>query len=127
MGQRWLWTPLQMTSDIISLLLLLDFSAAFDMVNHNLLAHCLTDTGILGTVLQWLVSSLQDWGQKVAFEEKTSPRQSLVFGIPQGVILSLMLFNIYTHPLSQLVWSFRLGCHQYVDDIQLNLLITLCS
>lgn len=34
-----------------------------------------------------------------------------------------MLFNIYICPLTQLAQRLRLGCHQYVDGIQLYLLM----
>lgn len=37
--------------------------------------------------------------------------------------LSLMLFNIYMHPVTQLVRGIGLGCHEYVDDTQLYMLI----
>lgn len=39
----------------------------------------------------------------------------VVLKLPQGAILSSMLFNIYMHPLAPLVESFGLGCHQDAD------------
>ncbi|XP_077179731.1 uncharacterized protein LOC143830542 [Paroedura picta] len=59
-----------------ALLILLDLSAAFDTVDHELLARRLIDAGIQGTALQWLISFLQDRGKRVAIGEKTSGRRS---------------------------------------------------
>ena len=84
---------------------------------------CLADMGIRGLALQWLKSFLQGLGLRVAIGESTSQHQTLSCEAPQGAILSLMLFNIYVHPLAQLIWSFRLGCHPYADDTQLFLLM----
>ena len=45
----------------ISVLALLDFSSAFDTIDHCLLVHCLhTDFGFTDTVLQWFSSYLTD-------------------------------------------------------------------
>lgn len=43
--------------------------------------------------------------------------------VTQDAVLSPMLFSIYMCPFSQLAWSFRLGCQQYADDIQLYLTV----
>lgn len=40
-------------------------------------------------------------------------------GVPQGCILSLMLFNICMKTPREVIQSFEVGCHQYGDDIQL--------
>ena len=42
-----------------ALLILLDLSAAFDTVDHELLARRLATTGIQGSALKWLISFLQ--------------------------------------------------------------------
>ena len=45
----------------ISVLALLDFSSAFDTIDHPILVHCLhTDFGFTDTVLQWFSSYLTD-------------------------------------------------------------------
>lgn len=52
-----------------ALLVLLDLTAEFDMVDHNLLTHCLVNAGAWGTALQWFSSFLQAWGQSVALSD----------------------------------------------------------
>lgn len=39
---------------------------------------------------------------------KVSTMYFLTCGVPQAALLSLILFDIYIHPLAQLVWNFRL-------------------
>lgn len=52
-----------------TLLPLLDFSWAFDTIDHGILLDTLQEMGLRGTVLQWLWSYRQDRFQKVALDE----------------------------------------------------------
>lgn len=58
---------LRLTADkkFPSVLILLDLSATFDTVNHVQLTACVRRLGVTGTVLQWIVSFLEDRSQKV--------------------------------------------------------------
>uniref|UniRef100_A0A803U0T6 Reverse transcriptase domain-containing protein n=1 Tax=Anolis carolinensis TaxID=28377 RepID=A0A803U0T6_ANOCA len=104
-----------------ALLVLLDLTAAFDTVDHDLLIHRLAMSGVRGLALKWLNSFLQDRRQRVEWLGQSSESSCLCCGVPQGAILSPLLFNIYFRLLAGLVWSFGIECYQYADDTQLLL------
>lgn len=47
----------------------------------------------------------------------------LACGVSQGSVLSSILFNVYTSPLTDIIWEFWVSCHLYANDIQLYLSI----
>src|SRR6218665_3009876 len=80
-----------------SLLGLLDLSAAFDTVDHDVLAARLSKTyGIHSTALDWLRSYLCGRRQTILFEGVFSPVRYLCCGVPQGSVLGPLLFLLYT-------------------------------
>lgn len=99
------------------ILVLLDLSAAFDTVDHELLLHRLrTRFGLGGSVIDWLTSYLSDRNQTVVTAgEKSSPK-SLGCGVPQGSVLGPVLFSCYICPLSDISKKHDLSTHQYADD-----------
>lgn len=80
------------------LLLLSDLTAPFDTVDHDLLTHRLTTSGVHRVVLKQLICLLQFQGQKVALGERVSARHPIICGVLQEAILSPMLFNNYMCP-----------------------------
>ena len=104
----------------VTLMGLLDLSAAFDCVDHELLLYRLRQNfGFSGAVLKWLTSFVTGRTHQVAFNGQLSPVQPVLYGVPQGSCLGPLLFVLYTAELSQVVAQHRLTLHQYADDCQI--------
>ena len=73
--------------------IILDLSAAFDIIDHGiLLARLEQMAGIRGTALQWLRSYFSDQVQSVSINGTRSTIVQLGIGVPQGSVLGPLLF-----------------------------------
>ena len=104
----------------ISLLLLIDFSKAFDMVEHSILLKKLHHYGIRGTALSWLKSYLENREQFVSVGGKNSSKTRITYGVPQGSILGPLLFVIYINDIPGIADFAKFIL--YADDA--NIIIT---
>ena len=106
----------------VTLLVLLDLSAAFDTIDHQVLLHRLQVTyGVTGTALMWFQSYLTGRKQRVCINGISSKDFELSQGVPQGSCLGPMLFTLYAGKLFEVVKSHLPDIHVYADDTQLYL------
>lgn len=104
---------------LVTVLVLLDFSRAFDTVNHDLMLSILGHVGLETDALKLIGSFLQDRSQQVIMNRCLSNNRKILSGVPQGSILSPTLFTIYTHGLPNTLRHCRI--QMYADDTQIYL------
>jgi len=79
---------------------LLDLSAAFDTVDHQLLLTRLKERfGVICKALDWFQSYLQDRTYSVTYGTSMSDVVHLLCSVPQGSVLGPLLFVLYTAEL----------------------------
>lgn len=116
---------LNVTDDILgaidqglcTVLVLLDFSRAFDTINYRMFEAILHYIGLSEEAVTLIKDYMSNRQQKVSIDHESSDSLTLKAGVPQGSILGPLFFNIYS---SQLIKSLSYcEAHFYADDAQL--------
>ena len=95
----------------------LDFTRAFDTIDHDILLSLLSRFGFSESVINWVASYLSNRLQSVRYVGATSQSLHVLDGAPQGSILGPTLFIIYLNSLLPLLPSKC--CFAYADDLTL--------
>jgi hypothetical protein len=106
-------------------LVMLDLSAAFETVDHDVLIDRLrTRYGFTGTALKWVKSYLADRSQTVRLRDDESSSICVNHGVPQGSVLGPILFNLYMGPLGDIISAHNLSYMTYADDSQIYVTVS---
>lgn len=88
----------------VTLLVLLDLSAAFDTIDHGILLERLRSAfGVRDTALSWFASYLSGRTQQVSIDGTLSTKFDLECGVPQGSCLGPLLFVVYASKIFEIV------------------------
>ena len=122
----------------IVLACMIDFSKAFNRINHNIILTKLHDLGVPSWLLKVIMGFLSDRTLQVKYKGATSELKKMPGGGPQGTILGMFLFIILINPISftpSFEWgkliterNFKMvrNIHfKYVDDLTLAETINL--
>lgn len=97
-------------------LVLLDFSKAFDTLDHAILYKKLEFFGLGGNSLEFFRNYLSNRRQRITINSQPSNYVITNRGVPQGSILGPLLFTIYTADFYE--YLSNCSIHQYADDTQ---------
>ena len=105
-----------MNNTQLTILVLLDFSNAFNSVDFDILLTRLKSLNVSQLSLNWFKSYLHGRKQCVKTSDTYSEWTDLVAGVPQGGVLSPLLFSIF---IDTVVKNLRSRHHMYADDLQI--------
>jgi len=111
------WSDMLMAANEhrLTLLCMLNMSAAFDCVDHSILLHRLqVGVGITGIVLDWITSFLTGHTQQVAYNSQLSIMQTVMCGVPQVSVIGPLLYVLYTAELSEVITHHGLTIHSCI-------------
>lgn len=99
----------------LTVLVLLDFSSAFNTVDFDILLLILRTLNVSLAALSWFRNYLFGRRQRVKVDDKVSEWCDLSTGVPQGGILSPLLFSIFINDITE---SLNCNFHLYADDLR---------
>ena len=102
-------------------LIMIDLSAAFDTINHDILLRRLCDRyGTIGDALKWVKFYSTNRSQRISINEYSSCGSLLSSsGVPQGSVLGPLIFSLYVQPVGDIIRKHELSFHHYADDLQM--------
>lgn len=107
-------------SSKLSGVVFLDFSKAFDLVDHHILLHKLSLYLNKSDSLSLFKSFLENRSQQVYIHGSYSQEKPVFYGVPQGSVLGPLLFCMYVNDLPLHFSDNSVECHMLADDTTLR-------
>lgn len=101
------------------LVILVDFSKAFETLDFKMLINSLRQAGINGPFLNWCESYVNERSFVVKLGDSRSQRRVVTSGVPQGSVLGPQFYILYTNHLCHLLSSGTVKAYSYADDLAL--------
>lgn len=99
---------------LFTVVIFLDLSKAFDIVNKNIMVAKLEKLGFRGVAREWFDSYLTDRKTYVNISDKNSDVKTLNLGLPQGSVSAPWLFSLYVNDMHRA--SDKLNFIHFADD-----------
>ena len=108
---------MNMEHQSVTLLVMIDLSAAFDTVDHPIMLNRLQHRfGISGRALDWFASYLDNREQRVSINGTVSSGRPIYYGVPQGSCLGPIMYTQYASTLFEVVQRHLVNIRGYADD-----------
>jgi hypothetical protein len=111
------WKKLLLTSNELYVVYL-DFSKAFDVVDHSILKRKLYEAGLRGTSIMWICDYLRNRKMSVVIDSWESTLKMVHSGVIQGSAMGPALFSFFADDLPSKV-DDHTGVGMFADDVKL--------
>ena len=96
----------------------LDFSKAFDKVNHSILLKKVAEHGIKGKIGSWIREFLMNRKFTVIANGHKSEQEDVMSGVPQGTVLAALLFIVMISDIDEDIKECIVRC--FADDTRVS-------
>jgi len=106
---------------MVTIIVLLDYSAAFDTVDHSIAVDILQNKfGVTSSSLQWFCNYLSGRSFSVSFNSQTLQNIDMDSSLPQGCTLGPLMYITYVSELQAVTERHGVVFHSVANDTQLS-------